>query len=189
MRGRACVDRVVFRSGGARGVAIRATSYLVRLRTQRRRPRAPRRGECGITMRRSGANCHTFIANSRSRLGNLALPQKLRQLREVHRHPPGLVSGEHLGLAGGLLRAMACRRSAPPGSWATTACRGCRKVAHSSARQRPSPRRTRHRRQPAGWQLWQYRVPASARPSRHYRRINAPHKVAQRAVRRNPREP
>ena len=36
-------------------------------------------------------------------------------------------------------KAMACRRSAPPGSWATTACRGCRKVAHSSARQRPSP--------------------------------------------------
>ena len=139
MRGRACVDRVDFWSGGARGVAIRATSYLVRLRMQRRRLRAPRRGECGITMRRSGANCHTFIANSRSRLGNLALPQKLRQLREVHRHPPGLVSGEHLGLAGGLLRAMACRRSAPPGSWATTACRGCRKVAHSSARQRPSP--------------------------------------------------
>ena len=30
---------------------------------------------------------------------------------------------------------------------------------------------------------------ASARPSRQYRRINAPHKVAQRAVRRNPREP
>jgi hypothetical protein len=32
----------------------------------------------------------------------IGLPQQLRQPREVHRHPPGFVSGQHLGLAGGL---------------------------------------------------------------------------------------
>jgi hypothetical protein len=32
----------------------------------------------------------------------IALPKQLRQPGEVHRHPPRLVSGEHLGLAGGL---------------------------------------------------------------------------------------
>jgi hypothetical protein len=37
-------------------------------------------------------------------LGSLLVdPKRLRQPREVHRHPPGLLSGEHCGLAGGLL--------------------------------------------------------------------------------------
>src|SRR5580700_6117328 len=32
----------------------------------------------------------------------IALPKQLRHPGEVHRHPPRLISGEHLGLAGSL---------------------------------------------------------------------------------------
>jgi hypothetical protein len=59
-------------------------------------------------------------------------------------------------------------RSARPGSSATTAGRGCRQAARSSARRRPLPRRAPPHRQPADW--WQCPGPASERPSPQYPR-------------------
>jgi hypothetical protein len=47
---------------------------------------------------------HPPTIPARWRVGprSIPLPQQLRQPSEVHRHAPGLVAGEHLGLAGGL---------------------------------------------------------------------------------------